>query len=121
MGLMAETAAQRARLAGFKANLRTRGRVATVASLNAKDNGSEMKLLIDDIPMMADFDRPAQQQKPIYSIVSCLAETLADPRSVTAFTEQSTNRDYKVLEYLETAGDRISWRWRCEAVREQSE
>ena len=118
MSVIASSAAQKARLAGFKANLRVRGRIASVASLNEDDNEQEITTLIDDIPVMQDPDRPAQAENPVYVSVSCLARAIEDPRSVTTFTETATAKSYKVLEFMETAGDRIGWKWKCEAQRD---
>lgn len=119
MSIIVETAAQRARLAGFRANLRVRGRIATVASQNEEDDGSEIALLVEDIPIMMDPDRPAQAQNPVYVIVASLAGSVDDPRSVTTFTEVATGKVRNVLEFLESDGDRIGWRWKCEAQREE--
>ncbi len=118
MAVNFESAAQKARLAGFKTNLRVRGRIGTVASQNKDDDGAEITLLIDDIPQMQDNDRPAQAQTPVYVAVSCLAGAIEDPRSVTAFTEVNAAKVYTVLEFMESAGDRIGWKWRCEAHRD---
>lgn len=119
MALILETAAQKARSAGFKANLRVRGRLAKVVSENEDDNEIQVTLLIEDAPMMTDPDRPAQAENPVYATVSCLCGSVEDPRSVTSFTEVNAARDYKVLEFMEAAGDRISWKWKCEAQRER--
>ncbi|MEI8289576.1 MAG: hypothetical protein WCH99_08880 [Verrucomicrobiota bacterium] len=116
MSFIASSAAQKARLAGFKANLRVRGRICAITSTNEDDNEQDVTLLIDDAPMMQDSDRPAQAENPVYVVVSSLAGALTDPRSVTAFVEDG--KSYRVLEYLETAGDRIAWKWKCEAQRE---
>lgn len=119
MAFIAESAAQKARLAGFKTNLRVRGRIGKITSENEDDNDEQITLLIDDSPMMQDPDRPAQAQTPVYTIVSCLVGSIEDPRSVTTFTEVNAAKDYRVLEFMETAGDRISWKWKCEAQRDQ--
>lgn len=116
MSLIATSPAQKARLAGFKANLRVRGRICSVNSNNEDDNEQSITLLIDDAPMMQDPDRPAQAENPVYVGLTCLAGSLSDPRSVTAFVEGE--KTYKVLEFLETAGDRVAWKWKCEAQRD---
>lgn len=116
MSIVAQSAAQKARAAGFKQNLRVRGRVVTLVSDNEDDNEHDITVLIDDIPMMADPDRVAMAMLPVYVSVSCLAGSVEDPRSVQAFSEGG--KDYKVIEFLETAGDRIAWKWKCEAQRD---
>lgn len=119
MSLIAQTAAQKARLAGFKASLRVRGRVATVGSENEDDNEQQITLLVDDAAMIADPDRPAQAENPVYVVVACLAQSIEDPRSVTQFTEVATSKVRKVIEFLESDGDQISWKWRCESQRDK--
>lgn len=118
MGALAETIAQKARLSGAKASLRVRGRDIKLSSGNQKDDESELKALIDDAPQMMDPDRPAQARNPVYTFVSVLAQSLQDPTALTSVVEVNTEKTYKVLEFLETAGDRIWWKFRCEAQRE---
>lgn len=118
MSLIAESAAQKARLSGAKASLRVRGRIVKVASNNEDDNDAELTALIDDMAMMSDPDRPAQAQNPVYTTIACLAGSVDDPRAVVSFVESKSEKAYAALEFLETAGDRIWWKWRCEAQRD---
>lgn len=120
MSLIAESAAQKARLAGFKASLRVRGRLAVVTSSDEGDNEQQITLMVDDMPVIADPDgRAAQAETPVYSTVACLAGSLDNPRAVTRFTEDATGKVYNVIRFVETAGDRISWKWDCEAQRDE--
>jgi len=118
MSLIAESAAQKARLAGAKASLRVRGRIVKLSSSNEDDDGEEITALIDDAPIMVDPDSTSKAQTPVYTTLACLASRFDDPRAVTLFTEVATGKAYTVLEFKETAGDRIWWKWFCEAQRD---
>jgi len=119
MSALAESIAQKARLAGAKATLRSRGRIVKLSSNNEEDDEVETTATVDDLPGASEPSRPAQQQSPVYTVLSCLAGGFEDPRSIVNFYEVKAGRNHKVIEFIETAGDRIWWKWRCEAQREQ--
>jgi hypothetical protein len=107
------TPAAKARLIGFKATLKTRGREVKA------DTGETMIAVIADDVLLPDMMRTAQAEKVIYSTVSILSGGVANPRVVTEFTETAKGgRKYAVIRYDESAADVVSWKWYCEAMRE---
>ena len=118
MSLIAQNAAQKARIAGFKASLRVRGRLATIGSANEDDDKHQLTILVEDAPVMPDPDRPAQAENPVYATVACLAGSVENPREVSQFAEVATKKVHKVLGFIETSGDQIGWRWSVETQRD---
>ena len=111
------TIAEQARTQGFKANLLIRGRAVTSDSLDSRGVPETFTALVEDQPMLADPDKPAQAQTPVYTRISALTGVIADPRKPQRFTENQGGRFHKVLRYEETSGDRVKWSWFCEAQR----
>ena len=118
MSLIAQSAGQKARIAGFKASLRMRGRLAAIGSANEDDDKHQLTILVEDTPVMSDPDRPAQAQNPVYATVACLAGSVENPREVGLFTEVKTQKVHKVLAFIETSGDQIGWKWTVESQRD---
>jgi hypothetical protein len=110
------TIAQNMRVAGFKANLRVRGRCMDA------DTGETVTVLVQDAPVLSDPDKPAQKKKPVYAQIFALAAafggTIKDPRAVETFTQKDTGQVFTVFSYDETTGDAVTWKWFCEAQRE---
>ena len=100
------------RTAGFKANLRVRGR-GTVT-----DTEENVCVLVRDESVLADPDKPAQKETPVYVTVFALAYSVKNPRDIGTFTETNTGRVLTVFKYDETYGDTVSWKWFCETTRE---
>ena len=109
---MTLTESEKMRLTGFKANLRVRGRAFST------DSTESVLALVEDIPILADSDKPMQAKLPVYVNIACLAGALKDPRAIGTFTEVETTKVYTVIKYNETASDRVTWKFLCEAQRE---
>jgi hypothetical protein len=110
------TIAQNMRIAGIKASLRVRGRCMVA------DTGETATVLVQDAPMLQDPDKPAQKKKPVYAQIFALAAsgggTIKDPRAVQTFKEKVTGQVFSVFTFDETTGDQVTWKWFCEAQRE---
>lgn len=106
------TPAQRCRRIGFLANLTARGRAMRT------DAGPLVICLVDDQPMLSDPTESARAEFPVYVNIIALSGSIKSPRDVRTFTEVRTGKLFTVLEYRETAGDAVTWKWFCEAQRE---
>jgi hypothetical protein len=111
------TPTERARRSGFQMNLMARGRLMTTDG----EPPSQMLAMVQDAMQLADEIKPAKLKKSVYSVVTILAGTATDPRAIGNFTEVKTGKTYKVIYYDETAGDRVTWKFHCEAQRENYE
>ena len=98
------------RVAGFNANLATRGRMMTT------NTGETITVLVQNGAMLPDPNKPAQEELPVYAVITCLAGALANPREVTVFTEG--NQTHKVMSYNESSGDRVTWKFEVESQRQ---
>jgi hypothetical protein len=107
------------RLKGVKSSLRTRGR-AMIAS-----NGETVTGIVHEEPTLPDVEHTAQAEKTIYASITTIAGTLndpqfssvKDPRAVTQFQEIG-GKTYFVIRFEESSADRLTWKWFCEAQRE---
>lgn len=106
------TPAQKARTIGFKASLAVRGRAMTT------DAKASLTAIVSEEPLLPDTMHTAQAEKPVYSTVSALSGAIANPRTVTAFTETQTGRVHTVQRYDESSADSVVWKWFCETSRE---
>jgi hypothetical protein len=115
---MTLTMSEKLRLAGFKTSLRTRGRALSA------DTGESVTGIIHEEPVLPDIEHTAQAEKTIYATVTTIASTVKDPqfssvanpRTVKTFTE--SGKEYFVIRFEETSADRLTWKWFCEAQRE---
>lgn len=107
------TPSELARLRGFQANLRVRGRDMVA------DTTEPVRVLVQNASAMPDPDRPAQGKQPVYAVITCLVGAVRDPRAIGKFTEgDGANQTvHRVLAYTETSGDRVTWRFEVESQR----
>jgi hypothetical protein len=105
------TPAQQARILGLRANLLVRGRSAVT------DTAEKLVVLVEDIQELPDPDKPVQTELCIYTTITALAGSVRDPRAIGSFKE-ADGRGHRVIEYLETRGDMVTLKWRCEADRQ---
>ncbi|HEY1790678.1 MAG TPA: hypothetical protein VGJ73_21195 [Verrucomicrobiae bacterium] len=110
------TPSEKARREGFRRNLMARGRMV---SMDCSD--ITIQAIVQDAQQLTDENRPAKQKKSVYAVVTILSGIVPDPRDVGCFTEVKTGKEYKVLWYDETTGDRVTWKFQCEAQRENYE
>jgi hypothetical protein len=110
------TITQLLRIQGFQRNLAARGRLVRTSA------SEKLKVLVADIPELADPAPAAQVAVCVYTNITALRSDVTDPRVITTFTEinddGSDGRQHQVIRYLETAGDLVTAKWECEAQKE---
>lgn len=104
------TLAHDCRLIGFRANLRVRGRIVEA------NTGEKFTALIEDTATLSDPEQTADAQLKVYTVLTALADDVADPRVIARLTEED-GRYHKVLEYREARADMLTVKWFCEAQR----
>lgn len=107
---MTLTMTQQARMRGLKASIMVRGR-AVVANTDEK-----LSVMVEDQAALSDPDKPAQAQLQVYTLLTAAAGAVADPRAIEKFTEED-GRWHRVIEYRESRGDMLTWKWFCESQR----
>lgn len=105
------TPVERARLQGFNATLRIRGRAMST------DQQDALTAVVETQPILADIEHTAQAKQPVYVVIHALAGSVVNPRTITVFTETVSGRNYEILRYEENAADNVGWKWFCEAQR----
>lgn len=105
------TPGQEARLTGLLALFEADGRTITT------DGGETFVGLIEDIQPLLEPVEIARQKLPVIVNVTALKGAVQDPRVVKTMTEPQYG-DMKVLKYIETRADQLTWKWTCEAQRQ---
>ena len=81
--------------------------------------GENVVAIVADEPLLMDEINVAQTQKTLYSTVSAPTGSVSNPRAVTGFTETTGDfRTYSVIRFDESAADGVTWKWFCEALRQ---
>lgn len=106
------TLAQRMRGAGFNANLRVRGREMIT------DTDETVTALVDDAQPLPDPTDEAKAMNVIFASISVLVGAVESPRDIGFFRETAIGgRNYKVLRFMESSADGVSFKFECESQR----
>lgn len=104
--------AQQMRKAGVLANLRVRGRLAIT------NTDETLKILVDDRQPLDDPTSEAKRMGAVFAAVTIAAGAVKQPREVETFKETESGRVYSVISFDENAADGVTWKFTCEAHRE---
>jgi hypothetical protein len=100
------------RLTGFRANVRVRGRACIT------DTDETVTVLVDDAQPFPDPTQELKGKTVVFATVAVEVGSLESPREVGFFRETAIGgRNYKVLEFDESAADGVAWKFKCEAQR----
>lgn len=77
--------------------------------------GDSVLCKVEVLPVIPEPGEILQSKSPVFAKVECKWGTIANPRTITRFTE-SSGRFFKVLKY-EEAADHIWHSWVCEVQR----
>ena len=108
------TETEQLRLVGIRENLRVRGRAMVT------NTGESVVCTVSDEPgMIAEPEPMARAEEPVYSVLTCLAGALKNPRAIETFTD-AAGKVYWAAKYVETTADRLVWTFKTEAQRQQA-
>jgi hypothetical protein len=101
---------QQIQVRGFRAHLKVSG-VEVLA-----DNVATFKVLVEDLPPMAEPYQLARGRNPVYVKITALEDDVDDARTVQIMVDRGYGRSFKVLKLTDDY-DPIYATWICEAQR----
>ena len=98
-------------MAGLRVQMSIDGRTIITES------GESFLALIEDVPMLQEPVEQARSKFPVYVNVTAIADDVNNPRVILQMNEQQYGT-MRVLKFMESRGDQLTYKWLCEAQRQ---